>query len=130
MKLDEIPPLYRAAWSVYEALRRLGFTDDDVTFVAGQTVLIDGTIAPDRYMHVVLETQGQRFTVTVAPLDRPLKDAQAMLDRLCASIRDGSTSDDVLRRIWAESEMGSAGHFALFCNALLERGFTFPAMAN
>lgn len=130
MTYEEIPPLYRATWSVYEAFRRLGFTDDDVTFISAQTVLRDGTPTAESWLHVVLTAQGKTFTVTVAPLDRPFDEAQAMLERLRVSIHDGTTSDATMHRMWRESEMDDVARFMRFCAALSARGFKFPAMAN
>jgi hypothetical protein len=130
MTYEEIPPLYRATWSAYEAFRRLGFADDDITFVAVPTVLRDGSSSKERWMHVVLTAQDKTFTVTVAPLDRPFDEAQAMLERLRVSIHDGSTSDATMERVWREAGLGDMGCFADFCATLLARSFTFPAMAN
>ncbi|MBM4270531.1 MAG: hypothetical protein FJ144_28650 [Deltaproteobacteria bacterium] len=125
MKYSEIPPLYRATWSVYEALRRLGFGDDDVTFVAGPTTQVQATC-----LHVVLTTQGKSFTVTVGELDRPLAEARDLLEKLRLSVRDRSTPDEVLLRIWRESEMGDIGYYTDFCGALVARGFVLPAVTN
>ena len=128
MTYEEIPPLYRATWAVYAAFRRLGFADDDVAFVASPTVQ-GGFITTESWLHVVLTAQDKTFTVTVAPLDRPYDDAQAILERLRVSIHDGTTPDEVLHRMWQESKVGEAAHFTSLCAALLNRSFTFPALA-
>lgn len=130
MTYEEIPPLYCATWSVYEAFRRFGFSDDDVIFVSGRPALQDGFIASEPWMHVVLKAQDKEFTVTVAPLDRPYADAQVLLERLRVSIHDGTTLNDTLCRIWRESRMGEAAHFEALAAALSNHGFMLPALAN
>jgi hypothetical protein len=131
---DEIPPLYRHVWSVYSAFRRLGFTDDDVTYIAGPTVLpssaTSGTVSAQDYIHVVLTAQCRSFTVVTEPLDRPFPEAQAMLEKLRLAMRDRLVSDEDMDRIWRESKMGAVDYLAAFTFALLERGFVLPALAQ
>lgn len=130
MTLEEIPPLYRHIWSVYEAFRRLGFHDDDVTYVAAPTVLPDGTTSADDYIHVVLRAKERTFIVVTAPLDRPADEARVVLETLRLAIRDRVVSNETLHRMWSESKMGDLSHFTAFAVALRERGFVLPALTN
>lgn len=130
MTFDEIPPLYRHVWSVYEAFRRLGFKDDEVTYLSAQTVLSDGSVSPEEYVHVVLRAQDHDFTVVTGPLDRPVEDARAFLETLRLAVRDRLVSDETLRRIWTESKMGDVSYFTAFTLALMESGFVLPALTN
>lgn len=134
MILDEIPPLYRDTWAAYEALRKLGFGDDDVVFVGGPTAqpgIVPGqmVVTGKLWLHVVLEAQDKCFTITVGELDRPFDEAQELLERLRVSIGDGSTGDEVLDRMWIESPMGDIECFGDLCFALTARGFTLPALS-
>lgn len=130
MTFDEIPLLYRHVWSVYEAFRRLGFTDDEVTYLAAPTGLPDGTASKDDYIHLVLNAQDRTFIVVTAPLDRPVEEARALLETLRLGVRDRLVSDETLQRIWSESKMGDVSHFTAFARALIERGFALPALSN
>lgn len=131
MTFDEIPPLYRHVWSVYEAFRRLGFKDDEVTYLAAPTVLPDGSASTADYIHVVLRAQDRTFTVVTEPLDRSIEDARSFLETLRLAIRDQLVDDETLQRIWLESKMGGdVSYFTAFGQALMVHGFVLPALSN
>jgi hypothetical protein len=133
MTLDEIPPIFRRVWAVYSAFRRLGFTDDEVTYISAPAVVsigAVGTATKEDYIHVVLTTQCRSFTVTVEPLDRPFEEAQAELEKLRLAMRDRLVNDDDMYRIWTDSKFGDLEYFLAFTSALMEHGFTLPALAK
>lgn len=130
MTLDEIPQLFRDTWAVYEAFRRLGFTDDEIVHVSAPAMLASGKISPEPYMSVVLRAQRLDFTVVIGPLDRPYDEAKELLERLRLAIRDGLVTDATLSALWQQSKMADVSYFAMFCVALINRGFTLPKVTN
>lgn len=132
MKLEEIPALYRHTWAVYESFRKLGFKDDDITYLAAPVVLPGSgddsaaQVSKGEYLSVVLETQGKKFSAVIGPLDRPFADAQVLWRQILQSIQDGSTSDATLRRMWNESRMANELHFGSLIAALLGQGIDPP----
>jgi hypothetical protein len=130
MKLDEIREIYRRVWAVYEAFRKLGFTDDDVKYVAGSVRLQDGSVSPTNHMVVQLVAQDKVFSVFVGELDHPIEEAREALEALRLALRDHSISDDDLKTMWNESRMGDVSYFGEFAMALINNGFVLPALAN
>jgi hypothetical protein len=130
MKLEEIPMVYRHTWSVYEAFRKLGFTDDNVKYMAGRIRLQDGSISKTDHLIVRLEAQDRLFTVIIAEMDEPFEYVRDKLEEMRLAIRDRLVSEDDLLTMWQESKMGDLGYFGEFAMALVQRGFVLPALAN
>jgi hypothetical protein len=130
MKLEEIPMVYRHTWSVYEAFRKLGFTDDNVKYMAGRIRLQDGSVSTTDYLIVRLEAQDRFFTVIIGELGEPFEAARDRLEALRLAVRDGLISNDDMLTIWQQSKMGDLGYFGEFTMALVQRGFSLPALAN
>ena len=132
MKLEEIPPLYRHTWAVYESFRKLGFADDDITYLAAPVVLPGSgddsaaRVSTNEYLSVVLGTQGKKFTAVIGPLDRPFADAQVLWRQILQSIQDGSTTDATMQRMWSESRMANELHFGSLIAAILGQGIDPP----
>jgi hypothetical protein len=127
---SDFPALYREAWAVYEAMRKLGFQDDDVVNLAAPTVLPNGQPSTVDYLFVCLKAQGQQFNVTIGPLDRPFPEAQEEVRRLRAAIADHAISEPELQKMWEQSKMGDVVWFGAFATKLIERGFVLPALTN
>lgn len=130
MTLDEIPRPYRETWAAYEAFRKLGFKDEHITHHAAPVMLPDGKMSTDPWFCVVLAVQGKRFTVTVAPLDRPFAEARELLERVRCAIGERRVSDADLERMWAESKMGDVTYFTAFGMAVVAKGFFLPALVS
>lgn len=128
MKLRDIPPLYRSVWSVYEALRKLGFADEQVTYISGQTLLPDGSVSANDWLSVVLTASERTFTIVVGPLDRSFGDAQAMLESVRMAIGARRVSEPDLLRMWNESKMASLEYFTRFTEAIVAFGIDIPEL--
>jgi hypothetical protein len=113
--------IWQEAWAMYEALRRLGFADDDIA-----AVVAAGTV------HVVLDTQNKKFVCTVGQLDQQYEEAADQWKTLRAWIADGTLTDAELRRMWFDSVVGShnGGVFAEIAMKLKQMGFVLPALVN
>jgi hypothetical protein len=128
MKLRDIPPLYRSVWSVYEALRQLGFADEQVTYISGRTLLSDGSVSANDWLSVVLTASEQTFTVVVGPLDRSFDDARAMLESVRMAIGERRVNEQDLLRMWNESKMASLEYFTRFAEAIVAFGIDIPEL--
>lgn len=126
MSAPRFPRLYIEAWAAYEALRRLGFADEETTALAARSRQ-DG---PEMF-HVVLETQGRRFVCTIGPLDRSFEEALSTWRLLREAIADGSINDDALTSMWRGSKIGGdVNEFAALVLLLKQKGFSIPALTN
>jgi len=120
------PRVYLEGWAVFEAFRRLGFKNEEIGAIVGRSP----EHGPDTF-HLVLASQGKKFTYTVLPIDRPFDEAVAFWNSMFEDISSGSVKDDALLEMWRASRMGSDEvHFATLVMLLQEKGFRIPALEN
>jgi hypothetical protein len=116
---------YREALAVHEGLRRLGFPSDNISVSFGPS----DPHGPDVF-HVVLHMQGlPEFTIPVGQL----KGVEEKLVyetwiALTTAVVDGTTSDDVLARIWADSRV--ARSLLSLTASLIVKGLIPPVFAE
>lgn len=128
--LGRVPRVYHEAWAVYEALRRLGFADEEIIAEVHPGLDASGAVHQEMF-HVVLRAQGREFTYSVAPIDRDFDAAQKYWFRLREAISSGAVPERELLSLWKTSEMGpSLEHFTTLAWRLLTKGFRLPAAAN
>lgn len=128
--LGEVPRVYHEAWAVYEALRRLGFADDEIIAEVQPGFDADG-VAHEEMLHIVVRTQELEFTYSVAPIDRSFDEAQKYWFRLREAISTSAITEQELLSLWKSSEMGSdLEHFTTLATLLTMKGFRIPAAAN
>jgi hypothetical protein len=128
--LGEVPRVYHEAWAAYEALRRLGFVDDEIVALICPGLDAAGT-AHEELFHIVLRAQGREFSYSVAPIDRGFKAAQEYWYRLREAISSGAIPERELLSLWRTSEMGAnLEHFTTLATLLTMKGFFIPAAAN
>lgn len=130
MNYEDVPPLYRDTWATYDALRRLGFRDEQITHVAGNVVMSDGTVLDGEYVVVVLAADCREVKFTIGPLDRPFEEARALLEAVRCAIADGSITDEVLLRLWDTSPLGKLHVFEAMTLTVLQKGITIPVFQN
>lgn len=128
MKLRDIPTLYRAAWGVYEALRKLGFADEQIEHVAAPVAMADRSVSATPWLNVKLTASGQEFVIVIGELDRPFEEARTMLETVRCAIGSGEVSGADLERMWRESKMADIECFRQLAEAIFTRGIEIPAM--
>jgi hypothetical protein len=114
------PQTYREALAVHEGLRRLGFPSDNISVSFASDLH-----GPDVF-HVVLHMQGlPEFTIPVGQL----KGVEEKLVyetwiALTTAVVDGTTSDETLARIWADSRVAKS--LLSLTAALIVKGLVPP----
>lgn len=126
MTLDDIPLPLRECLAVFEALRRCGFSADDIYFtkaIAKNTGRLNAGIQ--------LQAQGLKYTVTCGELKMPDRDLIAAWQAACAwwkSGAGGKNPDGPWRQLWEASFVYK--HKVDFLATLISKGFTLPVNWN
>lgn len=127
MTLDDIPVPLRECLAVFEALRRCGFSSDDIYFVRA--------IARDTgriNLAVQLQAQGRVYTVTCGELPLPTDELKAAFNAASAwwNGPDAGTTDPngPWRQLWEASNVYK--NSVEFLAALIAKGFTLPRSWN
>jgi hypothetical protein len=130
MTYDEIPVLYRDTWAVYEALRKLGFKDEQISHLATPVVYPDGTTPEGEHIVVVLTTGDKHCTFIIGKLDRPFDEARDLLERVRNAIANREIDDHTLRRLWETSALAKLENFQSVAAVLLNKGIVLPVSQN
>jgi hypothetical protein len=130
MKYEDVPPLYRDTWATYDALRRLGFRDEQISHVASNVVMADGRVLDGEQIVVVLTADCRDVKFTIGPLDRPFEEARTLLEAVRLAIADGSLDDRTLLRLWDESPLGRIQVFEAMTLTVMQKGITIPVFQN
>jgi hypothetical protein len=129
-RLGKVPRVYHEAWAVYEALRRLGFEDDDITAEVHPGFDAADALHQEMFF-IILRAQELEFFYAVAPIDRGFAAARDYWFRLREAISCGAIPERELLSLWKSSEMGrSLEHFRTLATLLVAKGFRLPAAAN
>lgn len=125
-----VPMLYIEAWGAYEAFRRLGFKDEEVTLlVAGN---VDTGTLRENVLHVVVKSQGLEFVYTVDVIDRSHPEAQEIYRKLIEAIAERRIPmpqlDEMYRSTWIGAVDGE--HFMALAGLLVSKGFRLVALEN
>jgi hypothetical protein len=113
---------YVEVFGCHEALRRLGFSADDIYVVPGISAKFK-----ERCLHVVLKTQGKEYVITAARLKTPKEDEQVRDEWLSTIDIIKRARPDQQQRIWAASAMGAdVSTFQALALSLLTKGFALP----
>ena len=123
-KLNAYPPVIIATWAIWEALRRLGFTADDIWVqIAGNEA------APESgyWMFVVLKTQDKEFVIHIMPLGeltpkRTMKLWKAFSGMIAGGRFDEGTMHGAYAHYFLQREPGAAS----LITALTAKGFVLP----
>ena len=127
--LNKVPQIFIEAWGVYEALRKMGFADDDVSYIYGPVETPGGERLVA--LQVRLETQGLRFVCIVGPLEESLEKSSEIMMAFAAAIADGTIDDASLRRLWQSTRIGSStGAFSSLGSSIVAKGFFLPALVG
>lgn len=100
MRYEDIPKTLRLFFGGWEALRKMGFRSEDLYCRVQPSVQLGGANS----CFVTLQTQGKEFNLECGPVGT---DPEAFLreyQRIACAIRDGHVAQDVLDRIYIESE--------------------------
>jgi hypothetical protein len=130
--IGAVPMLYIEAWATHEPFRRLGFREDELSYLVGASA----QMGAKEVLHLVLRTQGKEFIYTLLPLDRSVEQATLLLNELCNKIRTGELSDEELERMYRATRIGTPGPEAIaalrgqLIAALTLKGIGIPAIAN
>lgn len=120
---DEISPLLRSFFGVWEGLRKLGFASEDLFLTVSGNPSKPGV----PFCFCALHTQDKSFTVCCGQIDDE-SEFVAEYVRVAEEINNGGVSQDDLKRIWQESEVHQ--HPTDFSAALLLKGLKIPKMAS
>lgn len=127
----QYPQIVVEAWSIYEALRRLGFADEQIRTAVGPAINPVTNEFSNKMVYVQLRTMGQTFVYAVAPADLPFETVRDELERLRTDISKRVVSDKELRKLWKSTEMGSdEAKFLTMGALLLSKGIRVPVMEN
>lgn len=118
---DEVPNALLEAWSVHEALRRLGFTSDEIFFAVNRPAKMGLTsvlkhqpgfkvcVSEETYWQVVcvLKTHGREFVVTCGFVPKRLphkKIVETWVD-FVTRFNEGKIEEAFLQDVWERSEV-------------------------
>lgn len=125
---DDAPRPYIEAWGCYEAFRKLGFSDEQVSLVYGP-VLNPETGRGGEQLYVRLDAQKREFVYVIGPLEEDRAGAMAIIDELWRRIRERDIEDDELECMWRSTEIGgNTAVFSVLALKLREKGFVLPAL--
>jgi len=125
-RLRDYPKVYRDALACFEALRRLGFDADEIFFGFD---MVDE--APDM-VHMQLQTQGKKFTVTVAQLPGASRHKVARTWKTLAKLMNElpPRSPEWYEHVWNQHLLGSSlEYFAMFTAGIQAKGIIVPELA-
>lgn len=126
-KIGPIENVLVAAWSVFEAYRKFGFSSEMIS-----TVFAPGSVAgmatPYECIHVELKGPGNdTFNVTVGPAPADYDHARAAHVRLMNGIRNGDVTEAELQKAWEWSPVvNPVERFQVLYARLIQRGFLVP----
>lgn len=111
------------AWAVFEALRRLGFSSDDIFFQVG------GEVSRGMYqICIVLRAQNREFTAIPCAVQGDPEEIEQQWLQFAQAVVNGTVAETELSAIWKNSQalLGAAS----LCAALLRKGFSFNGALN
>jgi hypothetical protein len=115
------------AAAVHDALRRLGFARDDILVGTAKVELPSGETV-DRSLFVQLQTQGQKFTMNIAPWPDDTDLAQEWA-KIAKWVRTAPEED--LTRLWTTSTIGgNVAALMRLADGIRSRGIIIPALAS
>jgi hypothetical protein len=101
MKFDDIHPTVRASYAAHQALRRLGFSADE---------LYTAVVPPDRLVVAIVRDGKRVFTWDVAKTDVAPDDYEQMWNGFVAAVQDRNEVDDETReRMYHELQFDRVG---------------------
>lgn len=120
-RIGEVPKVIVAAWSAFEAFRKLGFPSEAISTISAPGIVL-GTATPYDLIHVELAAEGKRFVVTIG---RATGDGDVEAHgRLMSGIREGRVSERELERAWLWSPLvNPVERFIHLGMVLANRGF-------
>jgi len=120
------PPILLDAWTVHEALRKLGFSAEDIYLVP--SVPIDAPHTGE-WLCVVLRAQGKEFVKPIGPIGNATS-REALYQKWSDLAEELKTVPRaVLARIYSERFLDKGGAFKI-AKRLLDLEFVFPRSAN
>lgn len=118
MPQTQIDKLMWETWAAFEALRRLGFSSDDIFF---HPAAVD-PVSKEEGMGVLLKAQGKQFAIFIGPHGLPPQQLGNQWQEFVSELQ--RRENDELARRWTESKMSKAS--VDFIKALLDKGFYIP----
>lgn len=123
--------LYVEWWAMYEAVRKLGFSRDQVIFGIGRAIDPSTGREHERALLVHVHAQDKKFLIVVGACPEEAAEAERHINELSRQIASGEVSDVELKRMWHASRIGRDMElFQGLAHALLAKGFTLPKLAN
>ena len=118
MSLDRYAPDVLACWVYWEALRRLGFSSDDIFISVYHEAALEFDVCG-----VVLRTQCREFNINAAKLTRDGEEFIAAWISFCRDVLAKRVGDRELQPVWD----ARPADVMLLPAGLVEKGFSLPA---
>lgn len=124
------PMIYIEAWAAWEAFMRLGFTNEELDLMVCPN--LDTGERREDVIHVRLRSAGSEFIYTVAPIDRPLEEAQKIMRGLFKAMTDRLLTVDQKTDMYRVTTIGALDgkHFLAMTSALINKGFRIRAIED
>lgn len=131
MKFDDIHPTFREALGIHEALRKCGFSSDDIYVYLNPPATFLSMFDPNygkTSMLVVLKTQDKDFSVNVGFLDLNHSKWEQAWKEICAAVIEHQVNEEDLDKIW-QSCMAFKDKLG-FVLAIGEKGIAIPGSTD
>ena len=114
--IRDMPQPFQAAFAVFSAWRRLGFTPDDIWFETTEET------PHTTQIFMVLRAQHKEFSVATGLVHSSREKVEELWTKFAAQISDESEEDlqQVLQRAWTDANA------VLLLSSIKRRGWTFP----
>ncbi|MDD5008554.1 MAG: hypothetical protein PHC68_09200 [Syntrophorhabdaceae bacterium] len=122
MTLFDYPRPYRECLAFFEALRRLGFSSDDIYF------MVAGAETPKKQLTIVLRTQSKEFVIIAGELSEDPDKIRETWIELANKLSSGQIDQEELNSSWRQS--AARQHAGMFVASILAKGISIPANAR
>jgi hypothetical protein len=120
VNLFQYDKAYREALAAFEALRKLGFSPEDIFF------LTSGADEETKHISVVLLTQGKEFVITTGTIRGSVEEIEKTWKELAGLLASGKIPKNQLDTSWRKSMAHT--HAYEFMLAILKKGIQLPSM--
>lgn len=122
MRITELAKIYQDTLAFWTAFRNLGFSAEDIFFGFGE---VSGHAD---VVHLQLQTQGKRFTVTIGKL-RGMERSEVEMQWLQAAAAFHESTEEERRACYTQHEIGSdLGCYTRFVAAIISKGIRCPEL--
>jgi hypothetical protein len=127
--LRRFPRVLLETWGYFEALRRLGFSSNDIYFATAMGIP-DGLAQPVPVpcIFVILRHGDEEFVINAGPYEGEAEMIEKMWLQIVAGVGDGTYDEEELQIVWDRSKARTQS--VDFVIALRHKGIPLPATTN